>query len=136
MRRVLLLEDSAVLRDPLATMFRASGWVVGTASTLKECRALIASSAWDVVVVDRNLPDGDGTSIVAEGPPIIVFSGDGTPVAGAAAMVLKPSRLIAVIQAAERVCRPMILLCTAVVHIEARPWTPAPSAPRSSVSRQ
>lgn len=105
MKRVLLLEDSAVLRDTLAVMFRAAGWAVGTASTLKECHALIASSVWDVVIVDRNLPDGDGTSMVtAEGPPVIVFSGDGTPVAGAAAMVLKPSRLRAVLQAAERVC--------------------------------
>ncbi len=65
--RVLLVEDHAVFRQLFASAFDHEHdlQVVAQASTLTEGRALLDEKV-DVAVVDLNLPDGDGTDLVAQ----------------------------------------------------------------------
>jgi DNA-binding NarL/FixJ family response regulator len=62
--RVLLVDDHATFREPLAFMFdREPGFeVVAQAGSLEEARGLLEGI--DLAVVDLNLPDGDGTELI------------------------------------------------------------------------
>lgn len=67
--RVLLVDDHATLREPLALLMERETdlTVVGQAGSLGEARqALRAGLVADVVVLDLNLPDGNGTDLVKE----------------------------------------------------------------------
>jgi DNA-binding transcriptional LysR family regulator len=64
--RVLLVEDSAPVRDAVASELGAEPdfEIVGEAATLSEARGLLASA--DVVILDLGLPDGSGTDLIRE----------------------------------------------------------------------
>ena len=66
MNRVLLVEDHATFREPLAFMFgRESEFeVVAQAGSLAEARGMLEGI--DLAVVDLDLPDGDGTGLIGE----------------------------------------------------------------------
>ena len=51
----------------------------------------------DVILTDRRLSDGDGADLVGIAP-VIVYSGDWTPVAGAIATLLKPIPLAQIVR--------------------------------------
>ena len=92
---VFIVEDDEATRANLVRKVeRASGQqVVGSAATLADARALLAQNQPDILLVDLQLPDGDGTSLIAEQTamrpemPILVISvfGDEEPVVGAIA---------------------------------------------------
>ena len=58
--RVLLVEDSAIVREAVASEFRADPdfEIVGEAASLNEARGVLATA--DVVILDLGLPDGSG----------------------------------------------------------------------------
>lgn len=56
--RVLVLEDDPSLRAVLDKMLAGAGYIVATAKTVKE--ALEVEGDFDVLVLDRHLPNGDG----------------------------------------------------------------------------
>ena len=60
MNRVLLVEDHATFREPLAFMFgrEPEFEVVAQAGSLAEARGMLGGI--DLAVVDMDLPDGDG----------------------------------------------------------------------------
>ena len=64
--RVLVVEDDPQLgpwlRDTLATAFGASDMV----TTLEEGRAAVAVRSFELVVIDRGLPDGDGLALLRD----------------------------------------------------------------------
>ena len=64
--RVLVVEDDPQLgiwlRDALATAFGSSDIV----TTLDEGRAAIAVRTFELVVIDRGLPDGDGLALLPD----------------------------------------------------------------------
>jgi DNA-binding NarL/FixJ family response regulator len=64
--RVLLVDDHATFREPLAFMFNREPEfeVVGEAGTLAEARDRLEDV--DLAVVDLDLPDGDGTELIGE----------------------------------------------------------------------
>lgn len=62
--RVLIVEDEAVLRQSMATYLAARGLAVAAASNLADARAALASGAFDAVVLDVGLPDGDGLDLL------------------------------------------------------------------------
>ena len=58
--RVLVVEDDEASRYGMRALLESEGYVVGTASSLKEAEEALEESAPDVVLLDVTLPDGDG----------------------------------------------------------------------------
>lgn len=81
--RVLLVEDAERLAALLAEGLRRAGWDVMPVGTLEEAEAALASGEYDVVVLDRGLPDGDGLDLVRAlrsrqgAPPVLVMTARG-----------------------------------------------------------
>jgi DNA-binding NarL/FixJ family response regulator len=113
--RVLLVEDHASFREPLAFMFGREPdlEVVAQAGSLAEARQMLAGV--DLAVVDLDLPDGDGTDLIgplrAANPRAIVLVLTATSdreahawavEAGAAGVLHKTARLGEVVAAARR----------------------------------
>ena len=61
--RILLVEDDANLRDTLGDVLRDEGFSVATADSVASATALLAAAAFDVVILDVMLPDGDGYTL-------------------------------------------------------------------------
>ena len=115
MSRVLLVDDHATFREPLAFMFdrEPEFEVVAQAGSLEEARGLLQGI--DFAVVDLDLPDGDGTEMIAPlravNPQCLVMvltaSADREAharavEAGAAGVLHKSARVGEVVQAARR----------------------------------
>lgn len=66
MARLLLLDDEVDLREELASFFRDQGHTVVEAGDLRDFRARLAAAAFDIVLIDRTLPSGDGLTLVDE----------------------------------------------------------------------
>ena len=64
--RVLVVEDDQNLRLTLVDNLEEEGYAVQAASTLAEARAHWKATAFDVVVLDIMLPDGDGYTLCRE----------------------------------------------------------------------
>ena len=66
MNRVLLVDDHATFREPLAFMFEREPdfEVVAQGGSLAEARRVLEGV--DLAVVDLDLPDGDGTELIGE----------------------------------------------------------------------
>ena len=64
--KILVVEDDLDLAQALAAALRGQLMVVDIALSLREARELAFGAGHDVLVVDRNLPDGDGLSLVEE----------------------------------------------------------------------
>jgi DNA-binding NtrC family response regulator len=62
--RLVLVEDDAAQRDPLARFLGTLGHDVGVACTSAEARTLLDRGGVDVVVSDLRLPDGDGLALL------------------------------------------------------------------------
>ncbi|MCL2187631.1 MAG: response regulator transcription factor [Defluviitaleaceae bacterium] len=60
MKTILLVEDDHRLRRGIAFRFEKDGYAVHSAQTLAEARSLLAEYLIDLVILDLNLPDGDG----------------------------------------------------------------------------
>jgi len=107
--RILLVEDDDLNQRLVRTVLARSGDPVlrgaclVQAASLAEARAALASGAVDVVLLDMNLPDGNGLSLAAEGrragsggPAVVVLTGaaperrDAALAAGCTAVLGKP----------------------------------------------
>jgi DNA-binding response OmpR family regulator len=65
--RVLIVDDDAAFRSDIARELTRRGYeVAGLAATLAEARAALAALGPDAVLLDVNLPDGDGVTFAAE----------------------------------------------------------------------
>jgi len=64
--RVLLVEDDARLGPLLARGLRGAGHAVDPTGTAHEARWLAGVNAYDVLLLDVLLPDGDGRSLLAD----------------------------------------------------------------------
>ena len=66
--RVLIVDDHEVLTASLAQVLdhEPDLTVVGAAGTLEKARALLATEAPDVVLLDHRMPDGDGVEAIPE----------------------------------------------------------------------
>ena len=79
--RVLLVEDDRSLGTVWAMQLRRAGYAVRRAATLRAAREVLAAHPCDVVLLDLQLPDGDGETLARElrgsgrGIPVVVVSG-------------------------------------------------------------
>lgn len=62
--RLLVVEDDAVLRDGLQVGLSACGWTVDGVGRVDDALAALAASAFEVVVLDLGLPDGEGLEVL------------------------------------------------------------------------
>ena len=80
--RLLVVDDDSGLRETLADFFETEGYEISQAGNVTEARARLAEAAPDLILLDINMPGGDGLSFAAEmrvqSPiPIIILSGKG-----------------------------------------------------------
>jgi len=65
--RVLIIDDSLTVRMDLVEAFGAAGFEVGQAASAEQARAVLAAGGpFDVIVLDRQLPDADGLAFLLE----------------------------------------------------------------------
>ena len=62
--RVLLVEDDPNLADAIRRLLQKEGHVVDVADTLRMAKAAITGNPYAVVLLDRMLPDGEGTRLI------------------------------------------------------------------------
>ena len=74
MMNVLVVEDDTEVGDYLHTELSRIGYTVTVGTTLAQAKDLLVAGAFDVVVLDRMLPDGDGLSFIEE------IRSDGIPI--------------------------------------------------------
>ncbi|WP_298271633.1 response regulator transcription factor [uncultured Bradyrhizobium sp.] len=128
--RVLVVEDDPQLgpwlQDTLGAAFRSSDMV----TTLEEGRAAVAVRNFELVVIDRGLPDGDGLALLRDlkqqkpSPATIVLTALDDPIDIARALddgaddyVAKPFEPIELVARAKAVLRRLFLDRGAVVRI-------------------
>ncbi len=63
--RVLVVEDDSGIADGLRTTLRQHGEAVDVAADLAAAWSALRSEAFDVVLLDLGLPDGDGSELLA-----------------------------------------------------------------------
>ena len=83
--RILLVEDEASIAEPFARVLAREGFDATIAATAAEAREAFARVAPDLVLLDLNLPDGDGRDVCRElratsDVPVIMVTARGTEV--------------------------------------------------------
>lgn len=64
--RLLLVEDSARLRDLVGETIRGAGWRLDTVGGRLDAEEALAATQYDLVLLDLGLPDGDGIEMLRE----------------------------------------------------------------------
>lgn len=82
--RILIVEDEQLFRDALRDTLNLEGFAADGVGSIASYRAWRQSHSCDVLIVDRNLPDGDGLEVIkmhrqTEAGPIIVITCRGLP---------------------------------------------------------
>jgi DNA-binding response OmpR family regulator len=78
--RILLIEDQRDLAAVMADGLKDRGFVVDGARTIEEASGAVLLASYDMILVDRRLPDGDGLDWVKKqrrlgsSTPIIVIT--------------------------------------------------------------
>ncbi|HPF86768.1 MAG TPA: response regulator transcription factor [Candidatus Limiplasma sp.] len=102
--RILLVEDDKMIASGLVYAMEAEGYAVAHAKTVGEARRLIGEAAFDLAVLDMQLPDGTGWDVQAALRPtdtavlfVTVVDDEGAMVrsleSGADDYIVKPFRL-------------------------------------------
>jgi DNA-binding NtrC family response regulator len=92
MGNVLIVDDEGGVREGLARVVASRGHAPHEAASLAEARAALSSAAFDCVLLDLRLKDGDGLDLLREicaapeGPPVIVATAYGDSDRAIAAM--------------------------------------------------
>jgi DNA-binding response OmpR family regulator len=78
--RLLIIEDEARIAHLVAEALQQAGFVADAVGTVADADAALLSVAYDAIVLDLGLPDGDGLSLLAdlrrrpEAPPVLVLT--------------------------------------------------------------
>ena len=78
---ILVVEDEAKLREPLAHLLRLRQYEVITADTVESALDLLQTHKPDGAIVDLQLKGGSGRDVIVRMPPlvpVIIFSGMGS----------------------------------------------------------
>lgn len=121
-QRLLVVDDDQGLRETLADFFEIEGYIVVQAANVREARAQLDAADSDLMLLDINMPGGDGLTFAGEmrarsSIPIIILSGKGAMVdrvvgleVGADDYLAKPfelRELLARVRAVLRRARPL-----------------------------
>ena len=63
---IVLIEDDPNLSLLLAHHMERQGWAIHAATSLAGAREVFRTTGWDLALLDRRLPDGDGLELCAE----------------------------------------------------------------------
>jgi DNA-binding NtrC family response regulator len=63
---ILIVDDEPSIHFSVSRYFGKEGYIVKAASTLAEARDAVASQRFDAILLDHNLPDGNGVDWVGE----------------------------------------------------------------------
>ncbi|MGB3930087.1 MAG: response regulator, partial [Sphingobium sp.] len=63
---IVVVDDDADIRDLIVAQLRQQNYRLLGASSIGELRALMAAEPVDLIVLDLNLPDGDGLALCRE----------------------------------------------------------------------
>ena len=66
MIRVLVLDDERDLREEVSSYIKAHGCEVTEVGTIRQFHQYFSEEKFDVLLIDRLLPDGDGLELVSE----------------------------------------------------------------------
>jgi DNA-binding response OmpR family regulator len=81
--RLLLVEDTARLRDLLVEAVHGAGWRVDAVGSLSDAEEALTCAEYDLLLVDLGLPDGDGLNFIhafrraGKETPILVLTARG-----------------------------------------------------------
>ena len=64
--RILLLEDNLELSDYIAKFLEKEGFIVDKVQTLAHARDMLSYQSYDIAVIDRLLPDGQGEELLPD----------------------------------------------------------------------
>jgi DNA-binding response OmpR family regulator len=74
--RLLLVEDNERFAALLKQGLASAGFSIDVLTSVQEANSALESGRWDIIVLDRGLPDGDGIEVLAG----MRRQGDSTPV--------------------------------------------------------
>lgn len=82
---ILIVDDDQALRETLADFLTAEGYAVEEADSVSAARSCIEAGAPALVLLDLNMPGGDGLPLAAElrartDIPVIIVSGKGSTI--------------------------------------------------------
>ena len=66
MPQILLVEDDANISVMLTRKLERAGYRVSSAATIASARELVRTVGWELALLDRQLPDGDGVDLCQE----------------------------------------------------------------------
>jgi len=69
MTRILLVDDEASIRRGVRRFLEHQGFMVTLAVDLASAREHADADAFDLLLADLRLPDGEGTALIGEYPP-------------------------------------------------------------------
>ncbi len=64
--KILIVEDEAIIRELLSDNLEYEGFETQTATTLEDAEKLLASESFSAILLDVNLPDGNGIEKLRE----------------------------------------------------------------------
>lgn len=64
--QILVVEDQAATADLILDVLKSEGYDAHTVDTLEKARARLKKTPPELMILDRNLPDGDGVDLLAE----------------------------------------------------------------------
>tara|TARA_B100001248_G_scaffold261923_1_gene255009 strand:+ start:37599 stop:38954 length:1356 start_codon:yes stop_codon:yes gene_type:complete len=82
--KIIVLDDEMIIRKSLEEQLRKRRYSVATAGTLAEAEKLLAKDQFDLMFVDVQLPDGQGTQLLErfsqqpDSPMVVIITGNGT----------------------------------------------------------
>jgi DNA-binding response OmpR family regulator len=62
--RLLLVEDTQRLRELLVEAVHSAGWRIDAVGTVEEANEAVATTPYDLLMIDLGLPDGDGLDLI------------------------------------------------------------------------
>ncbi len=82
-KRILIVEDEAIVARLVAKILKSRDVQISTAGSIKETEELLDKEAFDIIIMDRMLPDGDSVHIfrkLKDSPklkllPVLILSG-------------------------------------------------------------
>jgi two-component system, OmpR family, response regulator len=82
---LLVVDDDVALRETLADFLTSEGYAIREAGSVNEARSQVSRATPDLILLDINMPGGDGLTFAAElrrtaAIPIIILSGKGSMV--------------------------------------------------------